>query len=125
MVGLPIQRRVASSWVLALLSSCMCVCVYMYICAFSMCLADVWVPDILAPIYVASDGICVLVFLWSLHVQACLGLPSNCLGTRCVCGMGVSRLRISSLIIRDVCVYAHMCIHITTYAGGACWGLSH
>lgn len=97
----------------------------MCVCAFSICLADVWVPDILAPICVAGDSICVLVFLWSLHVQAHLGLPSNCLGTRCVCGMGVSRLRISSLIIRDVCVYACMYIHITMYAGGACWGLSH
>lgn len=88
MVGLAIGKRVASSWVLALLPSC--------VRAFSVCLTDAGVSDILAPICVVGDRVCVLVFLWLLHVQACLGLPSNCLGTRCVCGVDVSRLIISS-----------------------------
>lgn len=88
MVGLAIERRVAPSWVLALLPSC--------VRALSVCLTDAGVSDILAPICVIGDRVCVHVFLWFLHVQACLGLPSNCLGTRCVCGMDVSRLIISS-----------------------------
>lgn len=104
MVGLVMGRRVASSWVLAFLPSCVRV--------FCMCLTDVGVSDILAPICVFGDHVCVLVFLWSLHVQACLGLPSNCLSTRCVCGMDVSKLRISSLITRDVCECAFASPHM-------------
>lgn len=53
---------------------CVCVCV-----SEPVYLSDVWVPDIWAPICVAGDSIYVLVLLWSLRVQACLGLLSNCL----------------------------------------------
>lgn len=54
MVELAMGRRVASSWALALLY----VCVHV-----SVCLTDVWVPDIQAPICVAGDDVCVLAFL--------------------------------------------------------------
>lgn len=67
---------------------------------------DVWGPRLLAPICVAGDGVCVLVFLRALHVQACSGLPGNCSGTRCASTMGGSRLRISLI----TGVRAHMCL---------------
>lgn len=55
MVGLAIGKRVASPWVLALLPSC--------VRAFRVCLTDAGVSDILAPICVVGDRVCVLVFL--------------------------------------------------------------
>lgn len=54
-----------------------------------VCLSDVWASHIQAPVRVTVSP-------WSLPVQACLGLPSNCFGAGYVCRMGVSRLRISS-----------------------------
>lgn len=102
-VGLATGRSGASSWVQAFLPSCVRACQ-------PVTLTDAWIPAVLALSHVAGGGVCVLVFLWPLHVQACLGLPSNCFGTRCVCGMGVSRLTIS-LITRGVC--AHV-LHTST-----------
>lgn len=82
MVELAFGKRVASSWALALLPSCVHACQ-------PECLSDVWASHIQAPVRVTVSP-------WSLPVQACLGLPSNCFGAGYVCHMGVSRLRISS-----------------------------